>query len=55
MDDVDPKELTDEQWQDDFDALVAHDAEWRNYFASQSASEQKAQIELPKFEFSHAE
>jgi hypothetical protein len=55
MDDLDANKLMDQQWQAELDALAAHDAEWRKYFALQSTSELKARPELPNFETSHAE
>jgi hypothetical protein len=48
----DPKKVENEQKQfkAEFEALVAIDAEWRKYFATQSGSNLKARPELPATE-----
>jgi hypothetical protein len=46
----DPKKLRDEQFQAEYDALVAHDRAWEKYFASQFESALKAKLEPPALE-----
>jgi hypothetical protein len=55
MDYVDPKNLTDEKWQAEFDGLVAYHAAWRKIFALQTMPVAKAPLKPAIFEFFQAE
>jgi hypothetical protein len=59
MEPIDPKELTREQleraFQEEFDALVALDAQWRKHFASQAESQLKVRPDPPMLESPHGE
>jgi hypothetical protein len=47
---IDPKKLRDEQFQAEYDALMAHRKAWEKYFESPSASGFKAKLEPPGLE-----
>jgi hypothetical protein len=47
---IDPKKLTVEQFQAEYDALLACHKEWEKYFDSQLASALNAKLEPPKLQ-----